>query len=66
MIRTEFQGSLLLVWLDAPATRNALTDAMVQDLRVALRQAVTRPQLRAVVLRGAGRETWGVCVCVCS
>ncbi|MFM8756729.1 MAG: enoyl-CoA hydratase/isomerase family protein [Limnohabitans sp.] len=54
MIRTEFQGPLLLVWLDAPATRNALTDAMVQDLREALQQAMSRPQLRAVVLRGAG------------
>lgn len=54
MIRTEVQGPLLFVWLDAPATRNALTDAMVQGLQDALTQAAALPDLRAVVLRGAG------------
>lgn len=54
MIRTEHQGPLLTVWLDAPATRNALTDAMVQGLHDALAQAAALPGLRALLLRGAG------------
>ena len=54
MIRTDHQGPLLTVWLDAPATRNALTDAMVQGLHDALAQAAALPALRALVLRGAG------------
>ena len=54
MIRTDIQGPLLTVWLDAPATRNALTDAMVQGLQDALVQAAHLPDLRALVLRGAG------------
>ena len=54
MIRTEVQGPLLTIWLDAPATRNALTDAMVQGLQDALVQANSLPNLRALVLRGAG------------
>jgi isohexenylglutaconyl-CoA hydratase len=53
MIRTELQGPWLMVWLDAPATRNALTDAMVQGIAQALQQAQGLPQLRALVLRGA-------------
>lgn len=54
MIRTEVQGPFLTVWLDAPGTRNALTDAMVQGLQDALVQADNLPELRALVLRGAG------------
>lgn len=54
MIRTEHQGHFLTVWLEAPATRNALNDRMVQGLQDALVQAAALHQLRAVVLRGAG------------
>lgn len=54
MVRTERDGVLLQVWLDAPASRNALSDAMVQGLVQALQQAAQWPDCRALVLRGAG------------
>ena len=40
--------------LNAPATRNALTDEMVWALRAACERAQCDTALRAVVLRGAG------------
>ena len=40
--------------LNAPATRNALTDEMVSALRAACERAQCDTALRAVVLRGAG------------
>ena len=43
------------VWtLNAPATRNALTDEMVAALRAACERARTDAALRVIVLRGAG------------
>ena len=54
MIRTELIGACLHVTLDAPATRNALTDAMVEGLAQALAQAAQHATLRALLLRGAG------------
>ena len=43
------------VWtLNAPATRNALTDAMVAALQGACERARTDTALRVIVLRGAG------------
>ena len=40
--------------LNAPATRNALTDEMVSALRAACERARTDAALRVIVLRGAG------------
>lgn len=54
MLRSERQGHLLCVWLDAPGTRNALSDAMVDGLHQALAEATAWPEARALVLRGAG------------
>ena len=54
MIYTELRGTCLHVTLDASATRNALTDAMVEGLRDAMAQASRHATLRAVLLRGAG------------
>ncbi|TDP59574.1 enoyl-CoA hydratase/isomerase family protein [Roseateles toxinivorans] len=54
MIDLMQQGSALILTLNAPVTRNALSDAMVQVLSEALAQAVQIEDLRAVVLRGAG------------
>nr|WP_316640163.1 enoyl-CoA hydratase-related protein [uncultured Roseateles sp.] len=54
MIDLLQQGSALILTLNAPASRNALTDAMVQVLSEALAQAAQIEDLRAVVLRGAG------------
>jgi len=54
MLRIERNGVWQVLWLDAPASRNALSDAMVSGLRQALDDAATDPTLRAVLLRGAG------------
>ena len=54
MVRIELRGAFVYATLDAPATRNALTDAMVTSLGDALRQAEAVPHVRALVIRGAG------------
>ena len=54
MIRTETRGAFVHATLAAPATRNALTDAMVAALVDALQLAEAAPGVRALVIRGAG------------
>lgn len=54
MIRIEQRGVVLHATLDAPATRNALTDAMVADLVAACIRADAGSDTRALVIRGSG------------
>ena len=54
MIRTEVRGAFVFVTLDAPGTRNALNDEMIVALLETIARAETRPEVRALVLRGAG------------
>ena len=54
MVHIEIRGAILFATLDAPATRNALTDAMVNSLHNAVLQAASNPMLRALVIRGSG------------
>jgi isohexenylglutaconyl-CoA hydratase len=54
MIRVHRQGAFVFATLDAPATRNALSDAMVSGLDEALELAATQRKVRALVIRGAG------------
>jgi len=54
MIHTELRADCLFVTLAARATRNALTDAMVEGMHQALAQVAEHPALRAVLLRGEG------------
>jgi isohexenylglutaconyl-CoA hydratase len=54
MMHTETRGAFVFATLDAPATRNALSEAMVADLMEALGRAEGQPATRAVVLRGSG------------
>lgn len=54
MIRIETQGASVHATLDAPPTRNALTDEMVAGLLRAIEQAEAEPAVRALVIRGAG------------
>ena len=54
MIHIETRGAFVHATLDAPATRNALTDAMVASLVEAARIAQDTPTVRALVIRGAG------------
>ena len=54
MVHVETRGAFVFATLDAPATRNALTDAMVGGLIDTLRLADSLSETRALVLRGAG------------
>ncbi|MEQ1685713.1 MAG: enoyl-CoA hydratase/isomerase family protein [Burkholderiaceae bacterium] len=54
MIRIETRGAFVFATLDSPATRNALSDTMVAGLREAIELAGSRPETRALVIRGAG------------
>ncbi len=47
-------GGVLHVTLDRPATRNAMSLQMVDELRAVLAQAEDAGDVRAIVLRGAG------------
>lgn len=54
MIRTDTRGAFVFATLDAPGTRNALNDEMIVALRETIAHAEARPDVRALVLRGAG------------
>lgn len=54
MLRIETRGAFVFATLDAPATRNALNDAMVAGLGDALARAEAHADTRALVIRGAG------------
>jgi isohexenylglutaconyl-CoA hydratase len=54
VIRIESRGAFVFATLDAPATRNTLSDAMVAGLSDAIALAGSRPETRALVIRGAG------------
>jgi isohexenylglutaconyl-CoA hydratase len=52
-VHIDTRGAFVFATLDAPATRNALTDPMVQALAQALQAAQAQPQVRALVITGA-------------
>lgn len=54
MIRIDTRGAYVFATLDSPATRNALGDAMVSGLVDAIDRAESLPEVRALVIRGAG------------
>jgi methylglutaconyl-CoA hydratase len=55
-IITEKENSVLTVTLNRPEKRNALNDALIGRLKDALREADRDDELRAVVIKGAGRD----------
>lgn len=50
------ENSIYTVTLNRPEKRNALNDALVNDLKNALRQADEAKDLKAVVIKGAGKD----------
>ncbi len=54
MIHIDARGAFVFVTLDSAATRNALSDAMVSGLVDAIALAESQPEVRALVVRGAG------------
>jgi methylglutaconyl-CoA hydratase len=55
-ILTETDESVLTITLNRPEKRNALNDALIKDLKNALRKADENKDLRAVIIRGAGKD----------
>jgi methylglutaconyl-CoA hydratase len=55
-ILTAQENTIFTITLNRPEKRNALNDALINDLKVALREADKNETLRAVVIRGAGKD----------
>lgn len=54
LVLTERAGNVLVVTLNRPEARNALNPALLDELSEALRSADAAPEIRAIVLTGAG------------
>ena len=55
-IISKQENSILTVTLNRPDKRNALNDTLINSLKDALREADRDENLRAVVIRGAGKD----------
>ncbi len=55
-ILTADGNSVFTITLNRPEKRNALNDALINDLKNALREADKDETLRAIVIKGAGRD----------
>ena len=56
IILVETVESICVITLNRPEKRNALNDALIGDLKAALREVDADESLRAVVIRGAGKD----------
>ncbi len=55
-IITETSDFILTITLNRPEKRNALNDELINDLKTALRESNKDDTLRAVLIRGAGKD----------
>ncbi len=55
-IITETADSIFTITLNRPEKRNALNDALINDLKNAVREMDKDESLRAVVIKGAGKD----------
>ncbi|MDQ3131694.1 MAG: enoyl-CoA hydratase-related protein [Acidobacteriota bacterium] len=55
-IKIAEENSILTITLNHPEKRNALNDALVKSLKEVLREADSNERLRAIVIRGAGKD----------
>ncbi len=58
-IRVEETSTVMTVWIDNPAKRNAMDKAMWIALGEAMDRAAAQPALRCVVVRGVGGQAFG-------
>ena len=55
-VRLTFDGSVAFITLNRPEKRNALNDAVVRDVKSALRESSAKEAVRVVVITGAGQD----------
>ena len=55
-IITEKENSIFTITLNRPEKRNALNDALITSLKDALREADRDESLRAILIKGAGKD----------
>ncbi|CAN5669040.1 enoyl-CoA hydratase-related protein [soil metagenome] len=55
-ILTGKENSIFTITLNRPEKRNALNDALINALKTALREADKDNELRAIVIKGAGKD----------
>ena len=55
-IITDNADSITTITLNRPEKRNALNDALINDLKAALRETDKDETLRAVIIKGAGKD----------
>ncbi|MCZ6871216.1 MAG: enoyl-CoA hydratase-related protein, partial [Gammaproteobacteria bacterium] len=48
------EDNVAVITMNRPKARNALSEEMVEGMQIALEHAETSPEVRAVVLTGAG------------
>jgi methylglutaconyl-CoA hydratase len=52
----EIENNIAIITLNRPEKRNALNDALINSLKNSLREADKDENLRAIVIRGAGKD----------
>lgn len=55
-ILTEQENSIFTITLNRPEKRNALNDSLINSLKNALREANLNEELKAIVIKGAGKD----------
>src|SRR5687768_11798202 len=55
-ILTSTENSIFTITLNRPEKRNALNDALINSVKDALREADRDTDLRAIVIKGAGKD----------
>jgi enoyl-CoA hydratase/carnithine racemase len=55
---TERRGKSLWIWIDREARRNAINQAVIEGIKAAVVESQHDPDLRCVVLTGAGRKVF--------
>lgn len=55
-IITAKENSIYTITLNRPEKRNALNDALINDLKTTLREVDKDETLRAIVIKGAGKD----------
>jgi methylglutaconyl-CoA hydratase len=55
-IIVNLENRICTITLNRPAKRNALNDALINDLKTALRETDNDKELRSAVIRGAGKD----------